>query len=75
MERSGGMLRLFAKHTGQTGRQEANERRFGTPFDGSVIPFGGYIYYNPIYMKDKSRLHQFGTEMLPRRFIGYVLNS
>ena len=46
------------------------QRRFGTPFDGPVIQFGAEICCDPISTKDKSRLHQLGTEMFPEIFIG-----
>ena len=49
------------------------ERRFGTPFDGPVIPFGAMGEYHPISAKDQSRLHQFGPEVLPGKFFGYAL--
>ena len=39
-----------------------NERRFGMPFDGPVIPFGLL-----------SRVHQYGPKVLPGIFLGYVL--
>ena len=35
-----------------------NERRFGIPFDGPVIPFGAMVEYHPISAKDLSGLHQ-----------------
>ena len=34
------------------------ERRFGEPFNGTVIPFGSMAEYHPISGKDLSRLHQ-----------------
>ena len=34
------------------------ERRFGVPFYGPVIPFGAMEEYQPISVKDLSRLHQ-----------------
>ena len=36
-----------------------DERRFGIPFNGPVIPFGAMVEYHPIYAKE-SRLHKFG---------------
>ena len=42
-----------------------NERPFGVPFNGPVIPFGAKVEYHPITAKDLSRLHQFGPEVLP----------
>ena len=49
------------------------ERRFGEPFKGPIIPFGSMVEYHPISAKDLSRLHQFGTKVLPGIFLGYVL--
>ena len=43
-------------------RKSPYERRFGTPFDGPIIPFGAGISVNLVSTKDKSRLHQFGTQ-------------
>ena len=51
------------------------ERRFGMPFDGPVIPYGAMVEYHPISAKDQSRLHQFGTKVLPGTFLGYVLHA
>ena len=50
-----------------------HERRFGTPFNGPVISFGAMVEYHPISAKDISRLHQFGPNVLPGMFLGYVL--
>ena len=50
-----------------------HERRFGKPFNGPVIPFGAMVECHPISSKDLSRLHQFGPEVLPGEFFGYVL--
>ena len=49
------------------------ERRFGTPFNGPTIPFGVMVEYHPISAKDQSRLHQFGSQVLPGVFLGYAL--
>ena len=49
------------------------ERRFGEPLKGSIIPFGSMVEYHPISAKDLSRLHQFGKKVLPGIFIGCVL--
>ena len=51
------------------------EKRSGTPCDGPVTPFGAEICSGPISTKDKNRLHQFGTKVLPGKFFGYALNS
>ena len=48
-------------------------RRFGEPFKGPVILFGGMVEYHPISAEDLSRLHQFGKNVLPGIFLGYVL--
>ena len=49
------------------------ERRFGIPFNGTVIPFGAMVEYHPISAKDLSRLHQFGKKVLLGIFLGHVL--
>ena len=51
------------------------ERRFGVSFDGPVIPFGAMVEYHPISAKDLSRLHQFGSKVLPGLFLGYALHA
>ena len=50
-----------------------NERRFGQPFIGSIIPYGSLVEYHPITSKDQSRIHQFGKKVLPGLFHGYAL--
>ena len=50
-----------------------HERRFGIPFDGPVIPFGGIVKYHTISAKNISRRHQFGSKVLPSIFLSYVL--
>ena len=49
------------------------ERRFGMPFKGPVIPFGATVEYHPISAQDQSRLHHFGSKVLPGIFFGYAL--
>ena len=49
------------------------ERRVGEPFKGPIIPFGSMVEYHPISAEDLSRLHQFGTKVLPGIFLGFVL--
>ena len=49
------------------------ERQSGMPFNGPVITFGAMVEYHPISAKDLSRLHQFGTKVLPGIVLGYVL--
>ena len=50
-----------------------NERRFGQPFKGPIIPFGSLVEYHPITAKGQSRIHQFGKKVLPGLFLGYAL--
>ena len=50
-----------------------NERRFGQPFNGPVVPIGSFVEYHPITAKDQSRIHQFGKKVLPGLFLGYAL--
>ena len=50
-----------------------NERRFGEPFNGPIIPFGSLVEYHPITAKDQSRIRQFGKKVLPGLFLGYAL--
>ena len=50
-----------------------NERRFGEPLKGQIIPFGSLVEYRPITAKDQSRIHQFGKKVLPGLFLGYAL--
>ena len=49
------------------------ERRFGIPLNGPEIPFGSMVENYPISAEDLSRLHQFGTKVLPGIFYGYVI--
>ena len=50
-----------------------DERRFGQPFKGPIIPFGSLVEYHPKSAKDQSRIHQFGKKVLPGLFLGYAL--
>ena len=50
------------------------EKRFGVTFDGLLIPFGTKGSYWPISSKYEPRL-QFGKQMLPGIFVGYVLRA
>ena len=50
-----------------------SEGRFGEPFKGPIIPFGAFVEYHPISMRDQSRLHQLGKKVLPNIFLGYAL--
>ena len=57
------------------GRKSLCERGFGTACVCPVIPFGVEIHFDPTPTKDKSRLHRFGTKVLPGVFIGCALFS
>ena len=48
------------------------ERRFGEPFNGTIIPFGSMVECHPTSAKAVSRLHLCGKEVLPGIFLGYV---
>ena len=50
-------------------------RRFGEPFQGSIVPFGSIVEYHPISAKGQSRLHQFGNKVLPGFCLGYALHA
>ena len=50
-----------------------DERRFGEPLKGPMIPFGAMVEYHPISAQDLSRVYQFGKKVLPGKFLGYVL--
>ena len=58
-----------------SGGKTPYERRFGMPFNGPEIPFGAVVEYHPISARDISRLHQFGPNVLPGLFLGYVLHA
>ena len=47
------------------------ERRFDEPFTGPIIAFGSMIEYHLISAKDLSRLHQFGTKVVPGIFLAF----
>ena len=49
------------------------ERRFGQPFKGPIIPFGSLVEYHPFTAMDRSRIRQFGKQVLPGLFLGYAL--
>ena len=52
-------------------RKSPFETRFGSPCDCPVTPFGAVFFpKNPMSTKDRSRLHQFDSKMLPGIFIG-----
>ena len=52
-----------------------HERRFGAPVKGPVIPFGAMVEHHPISAQDLSRLHQFGSKVLPGKFLGHALHA
>ena len=52
-----------------------HERRFGAPFKGPVISFGAMVEHHPVSAKDLSRLHQFGSKVLPGKFLGHALHG
>ena len=65
--------RVFQKSGGEKPRNasvigELYKTECGTPFDSPVIPFATE-FSSPITTKDKSRHHQFGTNVLPGIFI------
>ena len=69
-----GVLLLSAKHSRSLfWWEDTNERRFGMPFNGPVIPFGAMVEYQLISAKDLSRLHHFGPRILPCICLGYAL--
>ena len=51
--------------------KKLQERRFGEPFKGPLIPFGSMV--EAISSKDLSQLHQIGKKVLPGIFLGYAL--
>ena len=55
--------------------QTPYERRFNSPFDGPIIPFGAEVKFYPVSSKDQDRVQRFGTHVLPGIFIGYALNA
>ena len=51
------------------------QRRFRKPFSGPIVPFGAMVEYHTFSAGDLSRLHQFGSKVLPRIFLRYVLHA
>ena len=49
------------------------ESRFREPFKGPIIPFGSLVENHPISTEDQWWIHQFGKQVLPGIFFGYVL--
>ena len=43
--------------------------------NGPVIPFGAMVQYHTISAKSQSRLHQFGSKVLPGIFLGFALHA
>ena len=54
------------------GDETSWRKRFGSDFEGPLMPFGCDITYKPISPEDVQRLHQFGEKVLPGIFFGYV---
>ena len=52
-----------------------HERRFGAPFKGPIIPFGAMVECHPISGTDLSRMHQFGSKVLPGKIFGHALHA
>ena len=55
--------------------QTRYERRFNSPFNEPIIPFGADVRNFPISLEDQRRVHHFGTNVLRGIFIGYPLNA
>ena len=55
------------------GGESPDERRFGEPLKGPMIPFGAVVENYPISSKEQSRRHQFDKKVLPGVFLGYAL--
>ena len=55
--------------------QTPNERRFNSPCEGPIIPFGAEVKFYPISSKDHGRVHHFGTEVFPGMFKGHAMNA
>ena len=47
----------------------------GNHFKGPVVPFGTMVGYHPLSAKDLSRLHLFGSKVLPGIFLGFSLHA
>ena len=54
-------------------RNTSYERRFGEPFKGPIIPVGAVVRYHLVPIRDQSRLHQFGKNVLSPIFLGCAL--
>ena len=57
------------------GGQTPYECRFNSPFEWPIIPFGAEVTFYPLSSEDRGRVQQFGTKVLPGRFMGYALNA
>ena len=44
-------------------------------FEWPIIPFGAEVNFYPLSSEDRGRVQQFGTKVLPGRFLGYALNA
>ena len=53
--------------------ENPDERRFGEPLKGPIIPFRATVEYCPISTRDQSRLHQFGKNVLSGIWKGDIL--
>ena len=51
------------------------ERRFNSPFDGPIIPFGAEVKFYPLSSTDQERMHQVGKKIFPGKFVEYALNA
>ena len=75
------MVRLYgkllsaklSKTSWEMGKQTPDERRFGEPFKGPIIPFDAMVEYHPNSPKDQASIHQFGKKVLPGILLGYEL--
>ena len=55
--------------------QTPYQRRFNSPFERPIVPFGTEVKFYPILSKDLGRVHQLGTKILPGIIMGYALNA
>ena len=57
------------------GSQTPYRTRFGTDFNGKIIPFGARVGYKPSSQKGQTLLPVIGDKLLPGTFLGYGLRS
>ena len=55
--------------------QTPYERRFNSPSEGPIFPFGAEVKFYPISSRDQGRMHQFRTKVPPGMFVGCALNA